>query len=192
MDKTVFTPEDSLLIIAKTIEQTKERFIESRFIYLFWGFLMFFVTISQFLIIQLELRIGTGFPTLLYPLGGIFTFIYVWKSEKKNNLPKTLIGNIIAGLGSVIGMNFIILGFFFRQEFGSSLIPVFLILLAFWTIITGVAIKFKPSIIGGVILNLIAFIPFFIDWQYHYLIMSIGAVVALIIPGFLLNKNREK
>ena len=189
MEETNFTPEESLLLIAKTIEETKRKFEENGYLLLFWGILIFIVTLSQFLIASLNLNIGIGLPALLYPLAAIYTFIFFQKKEKRNKLPKTILGNIIQAMGIVLGANLLILGFLFHTQLGLTLIPIFLILLSFWTIICGVAIKFKPLLIGGILLNLSAFIAFFIKWQYHFLIMSFVSVVAFIIPGLLFNKE---
>ena len=191
-DKTMLTPEESLILITKTIEDTKNRFKENGHQFIFWGILMFIVTISQFLILRLDLNIATGYPALLYPIGGIYSFIYARKEYKKKNLPKTIIGDIIFSLAAIMGANILVLAFFFSQRLGESMAPIFLILLAFFIFISGVAIKYKPLIIGGILLNLIGLSTFYFNWQYHPLIMSIGSVVSLIIPGILLNKNRKR
>ena len=161
---------------------------------------MFIVTLSQFILLQLELKKIIDFqytihnwPVFLYPVGAIYTFIYARKEDKKQNLPKTIIGNMLGTLGGIIGMNLMILGHFFWQNLGDARYPVFLILLAIFLFVSGISIKFKPIIIGGIMLNLIGFAAFYIDWKYHFLIMSIASVLALIIPGILLNieKRRE-
>jgi len=199
MDKTNLTPEESLLLIAKTIEETnkitieetKKGIKEGSVIYLMWGFLMFFVTLCQFIIIRLELNIGTGFPALLYTLGAIYTFIDYRKKTKNNDSPKNnLLGNLLFTLGTLFGVNIMIMGIFFGPQLGVAFIPIILILFAFWIIMTGVSIRFKPLFIGGIAINLLAFIPFLIDWQYHFLIMTIASVVGVIIPGILLRKDK--
>jgi hypothetical protein len=190
MDKNLITPEESLLLISKTIEETKRRFKAGGHIYIFWGCLMFIVTLSQFILIQKGLSNRLGFPALLYPLGAIFTFIYYRKKFK--NLPRTIIGNILQAIGWLLGANLMILGFLFFSKLGEAMVPVFLIFLAIFTIITGVAIKFKPLILGGIVLNLIAFATFYFKWEYHPLLMSAGAVIAFIIPGLLLNQDQKK
>ena len=55
MEKTELTPEQSLLLITKTIEQTKERFKENGHIFVFWGTLMLIVIGSQFMLSLLKL-----------------------------------------------------------------------------------------------------------------------------------------
>ncbi len=170
MDKTNLTPEESLSLITKTIEEvnrktiedTKKGFKEGSVIFLMWGFLMFIVTICQFIIIRLELNIATGIPALLYPLGGIYTFIYSRKKSKNTDLPKNnLITNLLLALGMILGANFMIMGIFFGPQLGVAFIPIILILFAFFIIMTVISIQFKPILIGGIAINLLAFVPFF-------------------------------
>jgi len=190
MDEKI-TPEESLLLIAKTIEEAKERFKENGHLLIFWGTLMLIVNISQLILSLLEYYQITMYPVFLYPLGAIYLF-YVWQEEKKKNMPKTIIGNIVLTMGVVVGVNLMIMGFFFSNKLGEAMIPVFLILMAFFIIVTGTSIKFKPLIIGGILLNLIGLGTFFFDRNYHGFSIMLGSVVGLIIPGILLNKARGK
>ena len=192
MDKAILTPEESLLLITKTIEETKKRFKQNGHIFIFWGILTFIVTICQYILIRLEFYSKAGFPCFLYPLGAIYTYLYYRKKYKLNKLPRTIIGKVLGTMGWLLGANLMILGFFYHEQLGESLVPVFLIFLSFWIIITGASIKFKPLFICGIVVNLIAFFTFYIDWQYHTLILSIAAVIGLIIPGILLNTDKRQ
>jgi hypothetical protein len=130
---------------------------------------------------------------ILFPLGGIYTYLYARKKYKKNNIPRTIIGNIIGTMGWVVSINLATLGFLFKNKFGEALAPVFLILWALFFILTGISIKFKPIIIGGILLNLMGYAAFYISGQYHGLILAAGAVIGMIIPGILLNRaNRNE
>ena len=190
MNKKIFTPEESLLLIAQTIEETKQRFKNNGHIIIFWGFLTFMVTLSQFILLQLELYRINLYPCYLYPLGGIYTALYLWRKNQGNPQPQTPIGRILMATGGALGLNLLLLGFIFSDKLGEAMASVFLILLAFFLIVCGVSIKFKPLIVGGILLNLIGFAAFYFDSTYHPLIMSIGSVTGLIIPGILLNKNK--
>lgn len=191
MDEKI-TPEESLLLIAKTIEETKERFKENGHILVFWGTLILIVIGSQFILSLLELYKFTMYPVYLYPLVGGVYMIYIWIKEKKKNMPKTIIGNILGNIGWIIGMNLLIMGFFFSGQLGKAMAPVFLILMALMIIVSGLTIKFKPLTIGGALVNLIGLSTFFFERDYHGFSMMLGAVVGLIIPGILLNKARRK
>lgn len=192
MDETNLTPEQSLLLITKTIEETKERFKENGHIFIVWGSLMLIVVGSQFLLSLLELYKYTMVPVYLYPVGAIYTGLYVWKEYKKNNAPRTLIGAILGSMGWVVGLNLMTMGFLFSDKLGDALGPVFIILLAMMIIVSGASIRFRPLIIGGVLMNLIGLGSFLIDRDYHGFSMMLGAAVAFIIPGILLNNPRRK
>ena len=165
---------------------------------MFWGILIFFVSLSQFVLTKLEINkivyiehwTIRNWPVFLYVFGVIITYIYVRKTFKK--APKTILGNISGALGWLLGANFMILGFLLGNKLGDHLIPVFLILYAYWCIINGVMIRFKPLVIGGILLNLLGFAAFYINWQYQPLMFTAGSIVALIIPGILLNKNKRQ
>jgi len=191
MKNSTLTPEQSLLLITKTIEETKERFRENGHVLVFWGVLMLIVIGSQFILSLLELYKFTMYPVYLYPLGG-FYMIYIWVKEKRKNLPKTIIGNILGNIGWIVGMNLFIMGFFFSGQLKEALAPVFIILLALMIIVSGLSIKFRPLTIGGALMNLIGLGSFFLDRDYHGFSMMLGAVVGLIIPGILLNYARRK
>lgn len=191
MKNSTLTPEQSLLLISKTIEETKNRFKENGHIFVFWGSLMLIVIGSQFILSLLELYKFILYPNYLYPLGGVY-MIYIWKTEKRRNMPKTIIGNILGNLGWIVGMNLMILGFLFSDKLGDAIAPVFIILLALFMIVCGLSIRFRPLTIGGVLLNLLGLGTFFLDRDYHGFSMMLGAMVGLIIPGLLLINARRK
>jgi hypothetical protein len=191
MENSTLTPEESLLLISKTIEQTKNRFKESGHIFIYWGTLTLIVFGSQLILSLLGLYKYTMYPIYLFPLS-IFYMIYIWIKEKKKNLPKTYIGNILGTLGWILGMNLMIMGFFCRDKLGVATAPVFIIFFALFIVVCGLCIRFKPLTIGGVLVNLIGLGTFFIDVNYHGFSMMLMALVGLIIPGILLNIARRK
>jgi hypothetical protein len=194
MEKNSLTPEESLLLISRTIEETKQRFQENGHIIVLWGSITFIVFLSQYVLVFLGLHkiFDIMWTCILFPLGAIYTFIYARGKEKKNNMPKTILGRILGTMGWVLGLNLMILGFIFGDQLDKNAAPVFLILLALFIIMAGVSIKFKPLIIGGILLNLTGFSTYFVNTDYYGLCMMLGSVVGLIIPGILLNKSKEK
>lgn len=191
MEKSNLTPEESLLLISKTIEETKNRFKESGHIFIYWGTLTLFVFGSQLILSLLGYYKLTIYPVYLFPLS-IFYMIYIWMKEKKQNLPKTHIGNILGKLGWIFGINLMIMGFLCRDKLGDAMAPVFIVFFALFIIACGLAIKFKPLTIGGILTNLIGLGSFFIDRDYQGFSMMLMAVIGLIIPGILLNNARRK
>ena len=193
MDERI-TPEESLLLISKTIEDTKAKFQENGHIIILWGVLTFIVFGSQYLfsVIGWYKKFDIIWTTALFPLGAIYTFIYIKKTVYKKNLPKTLLTRVLQTMGWAMGANLMIMGLLFRQQLGDAMAPVFIILLALSMIVTGASIKFKPLFIGGILLNLIGLGSFLVSRDYHGFSLMLGSVVGLIIPGILLNKARQE
>jgi len=191
MEKTELTPEQSLTLIAKTIDEAKNRFQENGGIFIFWGTITFVVFGSQLILSLLELYDYTIYPVYLFPLGGLY-MIYAWRQVKSQNMPKTIISRILQHLGWIVGLNLLTMGFLFTSVLGDATASVFLILLAILIMVSGIAIKFKALTISGILLNLIALANFLINVDYHGISMMVGAVVGLIIPGILLNIARRK
>ena len=192
--KENITPEESLLLISKTIEETKQRFKDNGHIIILWGVITFTVFASQYIFsaIGWYKKFDIIWTTALFPLGAIYTFIYIRKNMKSRNLPKTLLTRVIGTMGWTMGANLMVLGLLFGQQLGDAMAPVFIILLAFSMIVTGASIKFKPIFIGGILMNLIGLSTFYFPRDYHGFSLMLGALVGLIIPGILLNKANRK
>jgi hypothetical protein len=194
MDEHNFTPEESLLLISKTIEETKQRFQENGHIIVLWGSITFSVFFLQYFfeLVGLHKKFDIVWTCVLFPLGAIYTFIYTRRKIKKNNIPKTVLGITIEAMGWVVGMNLMILASIFGDHLGNTLAPIILILLAIFIIVIGITIKFKPITIGGILLNLIGFGTFLVHPKYYGFCLMLGAVVGLIIPGIMLNLAKKK
>ncbi len=191
MEKTI-TPEESFLVITKTIEETRERFKVNGHVFVFWGALVVIVFGSQLLLSLSGLYSFTIYPVYLFPLVGGGYMLYLWIQDKKKNIPKTIIGRVLGNIGWVVGMNLLVMGFFFWNQIGEAMAPIFLILLALMIIVSGLSINYRPLAIGGALVNLIGLGSFLLDRQYHGFSMMAGAVAGMIIPGILLNNARRK
>ncbi len=194
MEERNFTPEESLLLISKTIEETKQKFQENGHIIVLWGSLTFSVFFLQYFfeLVGLHKKFDIIWTCILFPLGAIYTFFYTRRKIKKNNIPKTVLGMTIEAMGWVVGMNLMILGFIFGDHLGNAIAPIFIIFLAMFLIVIGITIKFKPITIGGILMNLIGFGTFLVHPKYYGFSLMLGAVVGLILPGILLNKAKKK
>lgn len=191
MKSSTLTPEQSLLLITKTIEDTKERFKEGGHILIFWGILVVIVFGGQYLLWYLGLNEYMIHTTYLFTIGAIYTGIYMWKEKKKRNIPKTIISNVL-NISWVIGVNLMIMGLLFSDKIGEALGPIFIILFALMLTVMGLTIRFKPLTIGGFLTNIIGLGTFWLNGDYHGLSLILAAIVGMIIPGVLLNITRRR
>jgi len=69
--------------------------------------------------------------------------------------------------------------------------PLLLVLYGIPTFLSGIIIKFKPLLFGGIFCWTMAFISPFINPEYHVLLSALAVIAAWIIPGHLL-RNKFK
>ena len=69
MEEKELTPEESFALINSVIQNAKYRFVENGHIYMFWGILVFLITMAQFVLLQLEMWEVNYFPYFLFPFG---------------------------------------------------------------------------------------------------------------------------
>jgi hypothetical protein len=190
MKNSTLTPEESLLLISKTIEETKTRFKENGHVFIFWGVLMLIVFGGQYILWQLDLNKYMIWTVLLFPLGG-FYMLYIWYTEMRKR-PKTIIGNVLENIGWICGMNMMFMGLLFSDKLGEALGPVIIILCAIMIMVSGLSIRFKPMTIGGALTNLVGFGSFLIESDFHGYSMMLAALTGFIVPGILLNMANKK
>jgi len=190
MENIKLSPEKSFELITQVITQARNKFEENGFIYMFWGALITMTSISQFILLKNEYYDINWYPYLLMPIGSIYTGFYF--SKRKGKSKQNLISKIISALWIVLTFNLLILGALFSPHLKQNLIPIILILLAIGVIVSGTAVKSKLLLYSGILINISAFICFYLDWIYHPLLMSIVSLLSFFIPGLLLMIKYKK
>jgi hypothetical protein len=187
MENKELTPSESLELITKVILEAKSRFHDTGFSFIFLGAVICLASLAQFVLIKMGYGSICYYPYFLMPIAAVITYFYY--HNKLKNVPKTHnpISMVLRFLGLIIGINTMVIGFAFANKFGLSLFPVMLILVALWSMISGLAIKFKAIFITGFLINIIGFAVFFIPLLYHPLILSAVSLIGLVLPGIILN-----
>jgi hypothetical protein len=69
--------------------------------------------------------------------------------------------------------------------------PFILVIAGLSTIVTGVQIRYKPLVIGGIIMFIAAGIASFILNEYQLLISAAALITGYLIPGYMLKSTNE-
>jgi len=190
MEEKTLSPEESLKIISQVISQARNKFEENGFIYVFWGILIAIASFSQFILLQKEYFNINWYPYLLMPLGALFTGFYY--SKKKQQSIKNQISKMVSISWLTISVNILILGFIFAPWLKQNLTPIILILLSVGILVSAGTIKSRLLYFSGLIINVSAFICFYLDWVYHPLLMGFVGILAMLLPGILLMVKNKK
>ena len=183
-----FTNTEALKLIESTIAQVKNRMVENGFTLLLWGWLVIMGNIISFVLMQYEAYemiavawtvIGTG--------GGILTVIDAKKQSKKREELKTHIDRAVGSLWAAVGIGGGIF-YFYLIFFGpQGLIgPLVLLVIGIGTFASGLILKFKPFIIGGISFWLFAIAALACQNSYQFLICAAAMIPGYLVPGYML------
>jgi hypothetical protein len=191
MESKEFTPSESLSLIANVILEAKSRFKDNGFSFIFIGLCSFIASLGQFVLLRLEYYQINYYPYFIMPIAAAVTYFY-YKKKRSTVKSKNIIGTLFSIISAIMGINLMISGFFFWGKFGIALLPFMLILFSIWSALTGVLIKNRIFLISGIVINIIAYCSFFIDQDYHPLILSIVSLIGIVVPGILLNYSSKE
>jgi len=182
----VMTGEESLSIISEMINRTKVNIRQGSFHLLFWGWLIFFCSLGEYLLFKFTDIVNPWLIWLLVIPGVFVSFIYGYIKGKNSPFHTyadmlymwTWIGFFISAV-----VLFIIL-----SNDMESVAPFMLMLAAVPTFISGFIIKFRPLIYGGISFWIFALIGYFAGPSLGSLSVPAAMLTGYLIPGYLLKR----
>ena len=190
MNSEKLSATESIHLISEVIQEARVRFEENGVIYVFWGLFIALISLSQFLLLTNELYAINWYPYLAIPLGFVFTMYYYWR--KKAHRTKNQISTILSKTWLALGVNKMLLGFFFAPALGENLSPIILILLAIGILVSGIALRSTILIISSVLINIAGILCFSVAWLYQPLVLSASSFIAVMLPGLYMFVKSKK
>ena len=87
-------------------------------------------------------------------------------------------------------------GFLFFRTLGGDYYQYmnvgFLALYGMPTFLSGITLRFRPLIYGGIACWLLSIIACFINYEFHLLVLALAVVIAWVIPGYILRARYKK
>ncbi|HEV8080976.1 MAG TPA: hypothetical protein VGP43_09700 [Chitinophagaceae bacterium] len=186
------TGEESLSIIAGMINRAKNRFSETGHLYLLWGWVILVCCITQFVSLQ-YFNYEKGYQVwFLTWLAVIYQFIYLAKTKKREKV-KTYTDEIMG----FVWLTFMICGvvmvfILIKLKVFVAINPLILVLYGMPTFLSGIILKYKPLIFGGISCWVLAVLSPLVPLEYHLLLLACAVIAAWIIPGYLLRSKYKK
>ncbi len=187
-EKTM-SSEESLKIISDMISRTKMNIRESSFHLLFWGWFIAVLSLAEYF-----LSIFSGFekPWLVWLLTipGVFvSLIYGFVKGSKQQV-HTYAERIYMWIWLAFLLTTTILVVFIGIENRFHIVGPFILLqAAFAVFISGIVIKFRPLIIGGISIWIFSLIGFFAGPYISPLAIPAAVITGYLIPGYMLKKT---
>jgi hypothetical protein len=210
MEEKNISEKESLLLIQQMISTAKKEQKDDGMSWIIWGWMLFLASIFTVLNQRLDWNLSNFF---FWNVFGGFTVVYfVYETVryfffKKTDKVKTYTGDLFARLnaGFFISLMLIIVSInvgarAIYARFGTpDITPInigFALLInlyAFWILIYGTALNFRPSVIGAYCSWAIAFAALFVkSFEQVMLLQALAVLVGYIIPGHIANREFKK
>lgn len=205
MEKNRLTPEEGFKIINKAIANFKINFKEGAQVFLLWGWILILASVSHFIILTIlnnmeaqELTYGSwelkGLLSLanwvVYCLLGFILMYFMNRKLHKNKKIYSYLDGYINNLWKVTVFAFF-LAALICVKLGITPPPVMLLIAGIATTTTGLLIKFRPVIIGGMSFFIFSIASTFVSNEYLALIVSVAIMCGYLIPGYFLKSAKE-
>lgn len=193
-----FDEKKSIQVIQEMLRVSQRKFHSDGILMIIWGWIMalnylaeYFFTIV-YLQQQLRWSIKIAFVVLIFA-GLAYTIFYLMKQRKK---VQTYIG---------ISLRYVWFGMFFSlvlinliqnnvlHEINFELQhPIFMVVIAFATVVTGGILRYRLVVGGGIVFALLALISSYLPLSIQLLLESVAWMIAFIIPGHILYSKRKQ
>jgi hypothetical protein len=180
------TAQQSLDIITAMIMQAKGNVQRNNFYFLLWGWVVAIANIGMY---TLE-RIGYEHPYIVWAItipAWIYTLYKVFKTGKVQTTV-THFDRISGWLWISFGIT-IFCVVIFGGKINYQINPVILVMSAIPTVVSGIILKFRPLIVGGVSFWIFGIVAFLVSADIQPLIGASAIISGYLIPGYLLKRQ---
>lgn len=188
MEDKQLNPAESIQLIERMINSTKNKLADDGVLLIFWGWLVVISALVNYLGLQLQFDNAGIVWAILMPVGGIFSAFYGRYQNKKRRV-KTALDGYLSFLWAGFGIALVIT---LVCGFNYGIKPVYfslMILYGLATFVSGGLLGFKPLIYGGIVSFICAIVSIFLGEMDQLLIIVIALLASYIIPGHMLRSK---
>ena len=193
-----FDERQSLLVIQEMIQLSQRKINNDGILLIVWGYAASLPALIRYfkeiLFLPNRVMFVLKFVDPVLPLLALaFTIYYIYNERKKvtTYIGASLRSIWISLFGCMVLTNLILANVTHEVNFTLQH-PLFMVLTAFAILVTGVILRYKLIILGGIVFGILAYIAFFLILKDQMLLDGIGWFLALAIPGHLMYFKREK
>lgn len=180
-------PQQSLLLIEDVITRTKDHFRSNSFYFMLWGWLISTASFSFFVLHQFTSFKFYFLPFPILVAAGIVTTLVAFFRDRARQNVETYSDHFISRLWMVLGLGFItIVVLSLSQHVAPFLFTI--VIAAIGTLVSGLIMKFKPLITGGLLFFAAALIGIWVPEDFKPLLLTVSILTGYLLPGYLLKK----
>lgn len=190
MNTENLTNEERLQLITDMIREAKSNVVKGgSFYFLLWGWVVMLANFTHYFAERFQL-LNPPYAVWLITLPAIvFTIIYSVR-QGRNAQVYTQLDKVTGYLWIAIFVG-IVITLMYMPVLRFNHNPIILILSGIGTFVSGLLLRFRPLLFGGVAIWVGAIVAFNVSVSDQQLVASIAILVGYLIPGYLL-KREEK
>ncbi|HYI77954.1 MAG TPA: hypothetical protein VEW65_10065 [Chryseolinea sp.] len=182
------TAAESLDIIAKMIQEAKGNVKRNSIYLLLWGFVTVAANLGMFIFIQIDYP--RPYLIWLITIPAWIATLFIAFKQGKSKQTTSHLDTINASLWFSYGVTILaIVGFGFKINYQIN--PIVLVMSAVPAFVSGVIIKFRPLMLGGIFYLIFGVVCFLVDGPWQYLVGAIAVTAGFLIPGFMLQNKTD-
>jgi hypothetical protein len=191
MNEEKLEPAQSLKLIEDMIVQARGKFNDNGHLYLLWGWVILFCSLFHFIGIKWQLFPNPEMVWMLTWAAFIYQSFYLYKHRGKQSF-KSYTDAVLNAIWLVFIGCGVLLGFVVTRKAGwDTVYPLILMLYGVPTILSGVVLRFRPLVIGGLICWVLCILASFLPLIYNLLLVSAAVLAAWIVPGYLMRRRYQ-
>jgi hypothetical protein len=191
---TGFSHTESLALIESMINRAANRFNEDGFMYLLWGWVVLLCSIAQFILLRLHFE--KHYLVWIVTWAAVIYQIFFLRRKRRRETVRTYTDDIIKYVWITFVVIMFLVGFLVGtiqgHEYYKMIDPLFLAMYGMPTFLSGIILRFKPLILGGICCWLFSVLSTVIPGDFQILLVSAAMIVAWIIPGYLLRLKYKR
>ncbi|HRE67004.1 MAG TPA: hypothetical protein PLM56_06750 [Cyclobacteriaceae bacterium] len=181
------SPKQSLDVITSMIQQAKGNTQKNSFYFLLWGCTIAVANLGVYIMLKFT-QVENPYNMFLITLvSAAVSIVYGIRQNKKSTV-STHLDEIYKWVWMSFGATCFIF-WIFGGKVGWQINPIITTLCAIPTFISGVLLKFKPLMFGGIVFWVSGAVIFLVDIETQFLLTSIAVIVCYIIPGYMLKRS---
>jgi hypothetical protein len=191
-EEVSMTELESMQLISSMINKAKNRFNETGFLYLLWGWVILICCFAQFIATYFFKSENAYYIWFVTWIVVVYQVFFLRKKRKARKV-KTYTDDI----NQFVWITFFICGMllvFILIQFKAYEVinPAILVMYGMPTFLSGIILKFKPLLIGGIFCWVFAALSPFIGFEFQLLLIAGSITAGWIIPGYLLKQKFKK
>lgn len=192
-----FTQSESLAVIREMIRISQLKLHNDGILFILWGWLLFLIAGLGFL--ERSWTMPQGLQSVFRISGVIAPFVVlaytVYYVLRQRRLVQTYIGVSLRYVWISLFVSMVLVNliqFNVLQQINFELQhPLFMVLMAFATTITGGILRYRLIIGGGIIFGVLAYVASKLNLREQLLLEAVAWLIAFVIPGHILFYRRK-